>query len=85
MTTERNGGRFRSLEKLSYLPSRSQNNAGSVAEIAKAVVKAMGKQLPSSQEKLGDDKLNQARDLVTSEVQSIIEEGHLIVIEDLIT
>jgi hypothetical protein len=83
MTTEGNEGRFRSLEKLSFLTSfMSQNNAGSVAEIAKAVVKAMGKQLLSSQEKLGDDKLNQARDLVTGEVQSIIGEGDLRIIEE---
>jgi hypothetical protein len=53
------------------------SNAGSAAAIANAVVKALGKQLPSSQEKLGDDKLNQARDLVTSEVQSMVEEDEL--------
>ena len=60
------------------------SNAGSVAAIANAVVKTMGKQLPSSQEKQGDDKLNQARDLVTREV-SIVEEDDLRVIEDKIT
>jgi hypothetical protein len=53
------------------------SNAGSAAVMAKAVVKAVGKQLPSSQEKLGDDKLNQARDLVTSEVQCMVEEDEL--------
>jgi hypothetical protein len=61
------------------------SNVGSVAVIAKAVVKAMGKQLPSSQEEQGDDKLNEARDLVTSEVQSMVEENDLQVIEDKIT
>lgn len=63
----------------------SQNSAGSVAEIAKAVVKAVGKQLPSAQEERGDDKLNQARDLVTTEVQSMVEKGDLRVIEEKIT
>jgi hypothetical protein len=53
------------------------SNAGSAAAIANEVVKALGKQLPSSQERLGDDKLNQARDLVTSEVQSMVEEDEL--------
>jgi len=61
------------------------SNVGSVAVIAKAVVKAMGKQLPSSQEEQGDDKLNEARDLVTSEVQSMLEGNDLQVIEDKIT
>jgi hypothetical protein len=61
------------------------SNAGSVAAIANAVVKAMGKQFPSSQEKRGDDKLNQARDLVTSEAQFMVEENNLRVIEDRIT
>ena len=74
------------FEKLSYLPSfMSQNAAGSVAEIAKVVLKAMGKQLPSSQEERGDDKLNQARDLVTSEVKSMVEDNDLRVIEEKIT
>jgi hypothetical protein len=63
----------------------SQNTAGSVADIAKAVVKAMGKQLPSKQADLGDDKLNQARDLVTSEVQSMVDENDIRVIEEKIT
>ena len=47
------------------------SNVGSVADIAKACVKAMGKQHPSAQEEQGADKLNQARDLVTRQVQSI--------------
>ena len=61
------------------------NAAGSMAEIANAVVKAMGKQLPSSQEERGDDRLNQARDLVTSEVKAMVEENDLRVIEEKIT
>ncbi len=61
------------------------SGAGSVAMIANAVVKVMGKQLPSSQEEQGDDKLNQARDLVTSEVKSIVGESDLRVIEERIT
>jgi len=61
------------------------SNVGSMAVIAKAVVKAMGKQLSSSQEEQGDDKLNEARDLVTSEVQSMLEGNDLQVIEDKIT
>jgi hypothetical protein len=61
------------------------SNAGSVAMIANAVVKAVGKQLPSSQEERGDEKLNQARDIVTSEVQSMVEESDLRVIEERIT
>ena len=62
------------------------SGAGSVAMIANAVVKVMGKQLPSSQEEQGDDKLNQARDLVTSEeVRTVVAENDLQTIEDQIT
>jgi hypothetical protein len=61
------------------------SNAGSVAVIANAVVKALGKQLPSSQEKVRDDKLDQAGDLVKSEVQSMIGEDDLIAIQGRIT
>jgi len=54
--------------------------------IANAVVKVMGKQLPSSQEERGDDKLNQARDLVTtSKVQCMDEENDIRVVEERIT
>jgi hypothetical protein len=63
----------------------NENIAGSMAGIANAVVKAMGKQLPSSQEERGDDRLNQARDLVTSEVKAMFEENDLRVIEEKIT
>ena len=47
-------------------------------------MKAIGKQLPSSQEERGDDKLKQARDLVTNEVQ-FVEESDFRIIEDKIT
>ena len=59
--------------------------AGSVTAIANAVVKAVGKQRPSAQEEQGDDKLNKARDLVTNEVQSMVEGDDLSVIEEKIT
>jgi hypothetical protein len=55
-------------------------NAGAV--LANAILKTMGKQLPSSQAKRGDDKLKQARDLVTPEVQSRMSENDLNAIED---
>jgi hypothetical protein len=61
------------------------SNVGSVAVIASTVVEAIGRQLSSSQEEQGDDKLNQARDLVTSQVQPIVEETDLRVIEEEIT
>ena len=49
----------------------TSSNAGPLGMIAKA----MKKQLPSSQEEQGEDKLNQARDLVKSdEVQQCVEE-----------
>jgi hypothetical protein len=58
-------------------------NAGAV--IATAFLDAMGRQLPSSQETRGDDKLKQATDLVTSEVRAVAAENDLKVIEDKIT
>lgn len=61
------------------------SKAGSVAAIANAVVKSVGKQLPSSQVELGDDKLNQARDLLTSEVRSMVDANDLRVIENKFT
>jgi hypothetical protein len=51
-------------------------NAGAV------LATAMGKQLPSSQEEQGDDKLKQARDLVTSEVRTVVAENDIRVIEE---
>jgi hypothetical protein len=45
---------------------------------------AVVKQLPSSQEKRGDDKLVRARKL-TNEFQSVIAENDLRIIEDKIT
>jgi hypothetical protein len=57
-------------------------NAGAV--LATAILNAMGKQLPSSQEARGDDKLKQARDLVTSQVR-VAAEHDIKVIEDQIT
>ncbi|KAI0274562.1 hypothetical protein BGY98DRAFT_53569 [Russula aff. rugulosa BPL654] len=68
-------------------PNRNHNeippNAGAV--IATAFLNAMGRQLPSSQETRGDDKLKQATDLVTSEVLAVTTETDLKVIEDKIT
>ena len=84
----------KSIKLPPYLPSfmssnQNQNtissNAGSVAAIADSVVKAIEKQLPSSQEEQGDDKLNQARELVSPKVQSIAEETDVRVIEEKIT
>ena len=51
------------------------------------IAKAMKKQLPSSQEEQGEDKLNRARDLVKSdEVQGVEElETDIRVIEEKIT
>jgi hypothetical protein len=54
-----------------------------MAMIANAVAKAMEKRLPSSQEKQGDNKLNEARDLAT-----VVEEDDIIdisIIEQKIT
>lgn len=46
----------------------------------------LGKQLPSSQEKWGDEKLKKARDLVTSEeVKTVATEHDLQTIEDRFT
>jgi hypothetical protein len=58
-------------------------NAGVV--VATTILNAMGKQLPSSQEARGDDKLKKARDLVTSEVRTFAPEDDLTVIEDKFT
>ncbi len=57
-------------------------NAG--AALTTAVLNAVGRQFPSSHEKRGDDKLNQARDLVT-EVRTFVAEDDSRVIEDKIT
>jgi hypothetical protein len=65
------------------VPSYSREtppNAG--ADFATAFLNAVGKQLPSSLEKQGDDQLNQARDLVTNEVRSMVEEDDLRDIEE---
>ena len=45
----------------------------------------MWKQLSSTQEERGDDMLNQARDLVTGEVRSMIDENDVRVIENRIS
>jgi hypothetical protein len=58
-------------------------NAGAV--FATALLNAAGKQLPSSQETRGDDKLKKARDLVTTEVRTVTPENDLRIIEDKIT
>ena len=64
----------------------SASNAVSAAcDIANKLVKAVGRQLPSVQEEEGDDLLTKARDLVTNQVQSIVEGDDLKVIEDKIT
>lgn len=49
------------------------SNAGPMAVIANAVAKAMEKRLSSSQERQGDNKLDQARDLAT-----VVEEDDII-------
>jgi hypothetical protein len=46
------------------------------------ILNAVKKHFASSQEKQGDDQLIQARDLVTSGVQSMIAENDLRVIEE---
>ena len=46
------------------------SNSGSVGGIV-AVLNAMRKQAPSSQEQRGDDKLEQARDLVSGELNKV--------------
>ena len=48
----------------------TSSNAGPLGMIAKA----MKKRLPSPQEEQGEDKLNQARDLVTSDEVQCTEE-----------
>ena len=59
------------------------SNAASVAVIMNTVVNAIERQLVSSQEEQADNKLDQARDLVTSaEVQPMVEETNLRVIEE---
>ena len=63
----------------------TSSNAGSVAVILNTVVGTIGRQLSSSQEEQGDEKLNEARDLVTSEIQPMVEESNLRVIEERIT
>jgi hypothetical protein len=63
---------------------QSQNTPSSIpprAGVATTFVNAVAKQLPSSQEKRGDDKLDQARELKT-EFQSMIAEDDLRTIED---
>ena len=52
--------------------------------LATSVLNAVVKQLPSSQEKRGDDKLDQAHELKT-EFQSVIAENDLRTIEDKIS
>lgn len=46
---------------------------------------AVRKHFPSSQEKQGDDLIEQARDLLLSEVPSVVEEDDLQAIEDKIS
>jgi len=68
------------------IPNQNLQNiplsAGAV--LTTTVLNAVGRQFPSSQEKRGDDKLNQARDLVT-EVRTFVAEDDSRVIEDKIT
>jgi hypothetical protein len=61
------------------------SNAGSMVVIATTVVKAIGRQLPSSQREQGDEKLNEARDLVTSKIQPMVEESDRRFIKEKIT
>ncbi|KAF8461762.1 hypothetical protein DFH94DRAFT_71072 [Russula ochroleuca] len=57
-------------------------DAGAV--IVTTILNAMAKQLPSSQEKRGDDKLDRAREIM-DEFKSVIAENNLGTIEDKIT
>jgi hypothetical protein len=57
-------------------------NAGAV--LSTPFLNALVRQLPSSQEKRGDYKLDQAREL-TNEFQSVLAENDLRIIEDKIT
>jgi len=57
-------------------------NAGAI--VVTTILNAMARQLPSSQEKRGDDKLDRAREL-TNEFQSVLAETDLRAIEDKIT
>jgi hypothetical protein len=61
------------------------SNVGHVAAIGNVFMNAIGIQLSSSQEQEGDDNLNQARDLVTSEIRSMVGEDDLRVIQEEIT
>ena len=65
--------------------NQNQESISSHARSVAAIAKAIGRQLSSSQEEQGDDKLNQARDLVTGEVQPMVDETNLRVIEEEIT
>jgi hypothetical protein len=67
---------------MSRNPQSIPPNAGAV--FATTFVNAVAKQLPSSQEKRGDDKLDRAREL-TNEFQSVLAETDLRAIEDKIT
>jgi hypothetical protein len=61
------------------------SNAGSVAVIVNTFVEVIGGRLSSSQEEQGDHTLNEARDLVTGEIQPMVEESNLRFIEEKIT
>ena len=54
-------------------------NAGAI--VVTTLLNAMAKQLPSSQERRGDDKLDRARGL-TNEFESVLAENDLRTIED---
>ena len=61
------------------------SNPGPVVVIANADTKAPWKRFSRPQAERGDDMLNQARDFVTGEARSMIEENDVRVIEDRIT
>jgi hypothetical protein len=63
-------------------PPNIPSNAGAV--LATTFVNAVVRQLPSSQEKRGDDKLDRAREL-TNKFESVIAGDDLRTIEDKIT
>ena len=66
------GSSNRGYEEIPILPKPNP-----VAALIAASLTAVGKQLPSSQVILGDNLLNQARDLVTSDVPDVVANDDL--------
>jgi hypothetical protein len=63
--------------------SESLSESGDIRAVATAFLNAVEKQFPSSQEKRGDDKLTQARDILSyREEESSIAKNDLKVLQD---